>query len=315
MIIDPKVVTPAERILNLAAYLKEKLPSGVSIDDITANVKGYDPEQSRDQKGRLIGEGPEWEALRRKVRRDLEDLTTEWGIESEYDESNRLYRLRPPFFNLEERRELIAAASTIRIDGIDGVAGQIGTGVNDLEAGTVVQVHPLVATLRDAMVDHQKVEFLYEETLRTLEPWALGKWRNSWYVAGWEPKNEAFRRYRLDRISGTISRVGPVEAFVVQDWFDSELAFDLDPNSWGHDPLLIARVEVDQDFGPSFISEFQGEVTSKSDEIWEVEFKVRHYQSTLVRLLAFREHARIVSPPPLQSLVQDHLFAVIEKTT
>jgi hypothetical protein len=101
----------------------------------------------------------------------------------------------------------------------------------------------------------------------------------------------------------------------VQDWFDSELAFDLDPNSWGHDPLLVARVEVDQDFGPSFISEFQGEVTSKSDEIWEVEFKVRHYQSTLVRLLAFREHARIVSPPPLQSLVQDHLFAVIEKTT
>ncbi len=307
-------VSPTERILNLAAYLKKCKAKNVdaTLDSITLDVEGYDHEKGRTGSGDLASEGPEWESLRRLVRRDLEDLDKGFGIKATFNESDRCYQLAPPFFKSNERTALISAAAAVNIEGIEGGAGQIGTGVNDAEAEIVIQVHPLVAILRDAIYDRQAIEFMFEETNRFIQPWALGKWRKWWYLAGWDPDKEAIRRYRLDRMEN-VKGVGSTDTFLVADWFDAEKAFNLDPNAWGRDPLLEARVDVDRDFVAAFVEEFGaeivGDVSTDGDTI-EAAFKVRNYDSTRVRLLAFRGHARVISPPQLRDLIRDHLAAI-----
>ena len=303
--------TPTERILNLAAYLKWR-GEGASLDDIARNVHGYDPHAARDEHGDLLAEGAEWEALRRMVRRDLEDLREAWGIDTIYDDEAHRYRLQPPFFTTQERSALIAAAVAVDVEGIDGHRGQLGGGVDDAGAQVVIRVHHHVADLRDAIQTRTVVRFDHEGRSRVLQPFALGTWHSRWYVAGWDPEMEALRRYRLDRIDqpGPMERVGPPGSYEIPDWFDPVLAFDFDPNAWGRDARLRARVRVERDHLPAFLADLGGQVVDEVDGEPVVAFEVRHYESTRNRILFFRDHAQVLGPPELVALVRDHLAAL-----
>jgi predicted DNA-binding transcriptional regulator YafY len=122
------------------------------------------------------------------------------------------------------------------------------------------------------------------------------------------------RRYRLDRIEdeGAVERVGPANAYEVPEWFDPELAFDFDPNSWGRDPRLRARVRVERDHVPRFLDDFGGEVVDTADGEPVVAFDVRHHESTRNRLLFYGEHVRVLGPPALVAIVRDHLTAIAQ---
>lgn len=304
--------TPTERILNLAAYLKLCGTAGATLDAIATNVHGYDHDAARDEHGTLLSEGPEWEALRRMLRRDLEDLRRSWGVDAVYDEDDHCYRLQPPFFTTRERTALIAAAATVDVEGIDVRDGQLGAGVDDAVAQVVIRVHDLVIDLREAISTRTAVRFDHEGRSRVLEPYALGVWRGRWYVAGWDPEIGALRRYRLDRVEhhGALDRVGAPGTFTVPDWFDAVLAFDFDPNAWGRDPRLRARVRVERDHLPAFLADFGGEVVDEVDGEPVVAFEVRHHESTRNRLLFFRDHVRVLAPAELVTIMREHLAAL-----
>lgn len=304
--------TPTERILNLAAYLKQCGEQGATLDAIAGNVHGYDHDTARDEQGTLVSDGPEWEALRRMARRDLEDLRAAWGIDATYEEEAHCYRLRPAFFTKRERTALIAAAAAVDVEGIDGRYGQLGAGVDDAAAQIVIRVHDLVVDLRDAIWTCTKVRFDHEGRTRVLAPYALGTWRGRWYVAGWDSEVGALRRYRLDRIEhrDPIDRVGEAGAYDVPDWFDPVLAFDFDPNAWGRDARLRARVRVEPDHLSAFLADLGGEIVGEAGDGPVVAFEVRHYESTRNRLLFFRDHVRVLGPPELVAMMRDHLRAL-----
>ena len=309
----PASVTPTGRIFNLAAYLKQCGLQGSTLDDLTRHVAGYDHDIGRDSSGRLATGTPEWESLRKALQRDLKDLRDMWGIDADFDERDHVYRLRPPFFTPKERAALIAAAATVDVEGIDDRPGQIGTGVSDVVADVVIRVHTLVADLRDAIDARSTVAFVHLGRRRTFQPYALGSWRGRWYAAGWDPELETMRRYRLDRIETD----GPLERldsppFEVLQWFDPDLAFELDPNAWGRDPLVRAQVSVDRDFLTAVVEEFGATVRESGLDGGRaiVAFDVRHYESTRNRLLAFRDHVRVLAPTALVAMMRDHLAAV-----
>jgi len=75
--------SPTERILNLAAFLNDRRRAGVTLDEIARSVPGYrDDADGTD----LVPQSPEWEAVRRKVRRDFASLQDDWGITVTYVE-------------------------------------------------------------------------------------------------------------------------------------------------------------------------------------------------------------------------------------
>jgi predicted DNA-binding transcriptional regulator YafY len=301
------VPSAAERILRLAAYLEAHERDVITIDEIRRDVAGYDDGTT--------GSKAEWEAARKKLQRDIHDLDSGWGIKVVYDEANHRYRLAPPFLSARERAALISAAAVVTVEGLQALEpGAIGSGVDDAAARVVVQVHALVAGFRDAISTRTSLRFRYEGRDRVFEPWALGVWRNKWYVAGGDPTRDGvMRRFRLDRIDiagdPPLTAVGEPGGFEIPDWFDLDKAFDFDPNSWGADAPLDARIRVERDHALAFETEFGGEETARdAQHAWFV-LTVRHYESFVNRLLGFRGHAVVEEPAELVARVRDHLTA------
>jgi len=312
------MTSPTERILSLAAYLDEHRADDVTLGDITRDVPGYDDGTApRDDWGRLVADTPEWQTVRKKVRRDLADLEEQWGIDAVYDEQSHCYRLAPPFLTPRQRAALISAAAVVTVEGLTAdEPGAIGSGVDDATARVVVQVHAHVTVLRDAIDSRTAVRFRHEGRDRELEPWALGVWRGKWYVAGGDPRHAgAMRRFRLDRVDPApgddgLRTVGDPGAFTIPDWFDVDKAFDFDPNSWGTDPPCLVTVRVEADHLGAFLDEFGGEVDDAAGGAAVVTLTVRHHESFRNRLLGFRGHAVVTAPPEAVALVRDHLVAV-----
>jgi hypothetical protein len=307
---------PTERILRLAAFAADRCAKGgaITLTDIVDGV-GYDADDApRDERGELETKTRQWETVRKMVTRDLKDLGDAWGIRLEYDDSAHAYRLQPPFFTPAERRALLAAVGIVSVEGApDGLPGELGSGLDDRGALIVLRLHALVSSLRGAIGERTAVTFVLHGVVRHVQPYALGMWRNHWYLAGFDLDRATLRRYRLDRIeegTPTIELSGAPDAYVIPDDFDAEAAFDLDPNSWGQDPLLHARVRVGIDHVDAFLSELGGSVEERGADHVVIGLDVRHYVSFRTRLLAFRRSAVVLEPPELVAMVRDHLATV-----
>lgn len=303
---------PAERILRLAAYASDKARhhETITLTDIVDDVPGYECAAARDEHGLIVSEGSEWETVRKRLTRDIADLREHWGIRLEYDDADHSYGLAPPFLTTAERRELVAAAGAVAIEGPPGAhPGDVGAAVDDSTALVVVRLHELVAELRDAMRARVAVSYRYEGRMRNVEPYALGMWRNRWYLAGRDRDADGLRRFRLDRIEddggGPVTRTA--DTYEIAPEFDDEHAFDLDPNVWGPDPVVRARVRVGRDHVDAFLAELGGTVVAAEGDVAFVELDVREYRSFRTRLLAFRGAAVVLEPPELVAVVRDHL--------
>jgi proteasome accessory factor B len=279
--------TPAERILRLARYL-DATPE-VTLEQVVDELDGYDASRTG-----LPG-------LRKQLRRDLDTLEGSFGILVDYDPAAGVYRLQPPFFTEEQRRALIAAAATVAVDGLDEAApGELGSALDDQGARVVVSVHRRVAELSEPIATRTPVRFRYHGRERTVEAYAMGAWRNRWYLVGFERERGRSTRYRLDRIdevdgAPALVPAGEPGEYELPAGFDARAELRMDPNAWGHDPLVTARVRVDADHLGAFVQEFEPE-TVEGDT---VAIAVRHHVAFLLRLLAFRDHVRLLGPPEL----------------
>ena len=234
---------PAERILHLAAFAADRCDDGaeITLTDIVDGV-GYPTDAERDEQRQLKSGTTDWETVRKMVQRDLRDLHEHWGIRLDYDEAAHSYRLAPPFFTPDERRVLLAAVATVAVQGApDGEPGELGATLDDRRALVVLRLHHLVAMLRTAIGDRREVTFELYGVERHVQPYALGMWRNRWYLAGRDLDRGALRRYRLDRVDlgePAIAVLGAKHAYGIPVDFDVDAAFALDPNVWGQDRAL-----------------------------------------------------------------------------
>jgi predicted DNA-binding transcriptional regulator YafY len=306
-------------LLRLAAFMKKHRADGVRLQEISENVPGY--EAKLDSEGRF--EDPqEWEALRKRVRRDLQHLADVFGIGCRYDDEHERYFVEPPFFTDDERRHLVAAAALVRVDGLgDAELAALGSAVDEHGQRVVMRVHRHVLALREALAARRPVTFRYRGQERVFDPWAVGLWRDHWYTVGYAHNTGERRVYRLDRIEerddgSTIDRAGPDASYHPPDEFDAQQALLLDPNMWGHDPPVVARVRVERDWVTPFVREFGGEATpapagdgaASVDAV--VTLTVRHYESFRDRLFAFGTHAVLLDPPELVEYVRSWLSEV-----
>jgi hypothetical protein len=304
--------SPADRILKLAAYAADcaRTYTPVTLTSVVDDVPGYATDAPRDDLGDIVADTTEWEAVRKKLQRDLTVLRDSWGISLDYDETDHSYRLAAPFFTAAERRALLVAAATVDVEGLPNTKpGELGAAIDDSGVSVILRLHALVAAFRVAISSRNRVSFEYDGRTRTVEPFALGMWRNKWYLAGCDATNSEFRRFRLDRIESPAIAVDAGSHYEIPDDFDPDTAFALDPNEWGTDPLLRARVRVSPDHMQAFVDELGGEVTREGDALF-VELDVRHYDSFRTRLLAFGRNAVVESPPELVDRVRAHLVAL-----
>ena len=283
-----------DRVLRLAAYIAHERV--FTLDKATIDVEGYG-EALRNPDGSLRSDAKGYDALRSRFRRDLEILRAEFGIEAPYDSEAARYELRPPFFTPSERRALIAAAGAvvITLEGeTDADPEVLGSAVDDDRAEVFLTVTPDALSLLKAQRAGSPVTFTYRGKARVLEPWAVGTWRRHWYVVGNEKQAGPARRFRIDRITDLEVTDGH---FDIPPDFDSDAAFDMDPNAWGDDPRVTVRIEVDAEFADRLADAIGGEVISHAQPKAIVEAESTNRDALTDRLLELGPRARLVDPP------------------
>ena len=297
-------IKPYERMASLAAYVAAR-PEGVTKSDVLADVPGYAG----------LGES----ALEKQLGRDRDVLRASLGIDIEYSDTDHLYRIRGPFFTARERAALITAAAFVDVEGVgdDDLPGELGTAVSQDQALVVVRVHDRVVELRDAIAARRAVTFRYPGEDRQVDPYVIGMWRNRWYLVGRDHDADDIRKFRLDRIDVVdgdepVVAVGAHDAFSVPADFDAAVALQLDPNTWGQDPPLTARVRVDHDHAPQLLGEFAGVVKDDRPDGTVVAIEVRDYESFVIRLLGFGTAAHLLSPPELVARLRGWLVPQVE---
>jgi len=222
--------TRTERLVNLVICLLSTRRF-LTASQIAATVPGYehDPNDPRDH-----------EAFQRKFERDkaeLRDLGVplETGTASVFDTepgyriARREYAL--PDVHLEPD-EAAAVGIAARLWQHAGLAAAATSGLLKLRAAGVdvdpsatLGVEPVVTVdaafspLQQAARERREVRFGYRTPeddaaqTRHLQPWGVVSWRGRWYVVGHDLDRDAARCFRLSRVVGAVTLVGPPDAY------------------------------------------------------------------------------------------------------
>jgi proteasome accessory factor B len=244
----PGPLPPAERLLNLVIALVNT-PGRMTKEQIRASVAGYDREGSAD-------------AFERMFERDKETLrelgvpvVTVHGPAHGDDPGYRVdldaYSLPPMELSAAELAVLGLAAElwqdqTLRADATRALTKLRVVGATpsatDAIVGLAPRLHaagPALGPLLDAAHAHQVVEFTYrtastgEVLRRRVQPWRIIASGGGWYLVGLDSVRGAERVFRLSRIVGDVTVLGPPDAF--------EVPPDVDPRA-----ILVAAQRGDQ---------------------------------------------------------------------
>ena len=81
----------------------------------------------------------------------------------------------------------------------------------------------------------------------------------------------------------------------------------MDPNAWGSDSPVVARVHIARGHEPRFLGEFTAEVEATDRDGTTLVVEVRDYESFLIRILGFGTGARLLGPDELVTQLRDWL--------
>ena len=288
-----------ERLLNLTAALLET-PRPLSASEVARRVYGYPEEKS---------------AFRRMFERDKEDLR-EMGVpvviteipgtdppESGYRIPKDEYYLRDPGLEPDELAALHLAASTVRLDGIEGAGGlwKLG-GLPSTPAPadrgpevTPIPVDRRMVALFDAVAERKPVQFRYNDAERTVDPYRLDFQRDHWYVSGFDHLREDERNFRVDRIEGDV-------VCGVRHSFERPATgvpgARVEPWQLGEGEPVQARVLVDARQAAIAIGEAGRDavVEERDDGSVVLQLSVTNLDGLRSFVLGFLEHAEVVGP-------------------
>lgn len=196
------------------------------------------------------------EVSERTIYRDMQDLTLSGiPITGEAGHGYRLlkgFQLPPLMFTEEEVEALLLGARMVRAWTDKGLAGAAHQALQKIEHvipdklkpqlqrnDMIVPDFPMegqaseqLQTLRKAIRHLNKVSLCYtradgEQSNRTIHPLGLFYWGKVWTVVGWCEKRDAFRHFRLDRMTKCSQlniQYSVYAGRTLQDYLDTECA-------------------------------------------------------------------------------------------
>ncbi|MDE0927245.1 MAG: WYL domain-containing protein [Acidimicrobiales bacterium] len=262
------------------------------------------------------------DTARRAFERDKDELKA-LGIPIEYEEILRSegakggYRIRQESFSgqgpdlaPDELSALHVAANLVRLraDPLWPLGGDPG---GEDRPAPVAQLigDDRVANLLQAVAERHEVTFRYLDAQRVLQPYRLSFSRGRWYLSGWDKDREAERRFRVDRIDGTV-QLGNAESF---DRPPARLESNDDqPWRYGSGETIKAKMAVDA-VHATWVRNFLGEgavIEEHADGSLLVEEEVVNKEAFRSFVLTFLDGAEILGPQELRQDMLDWLEAL-----
>ncbi len=301
-----------ERIVRLALYAFRG--QTFTIAEATSDIPGYTEDRDAAHDGSAADD------VRKKFGRDLIELREKFGIDFEFIAEDNCYKVASQFFDGAERTALIAALAVVEVEGIaqdNAAMTKYAAAVDSSGRSVIIALHEHFLAIRSAMSEGHPIAFRYHGRDRVLEPWALGHWRNNWYVVGNDLTADSYRRYRLDRIEsndGAAIEVLSDSTYRPPADVGSRDHLRLDPNEWGSDPAVEALIDVHPDHVHRLLEDLGGTAVAadgNSYQGWpQFSLEVRDYESFRDRILRLGTHARVQGPPVLVSGITSWLEAL-----
>ena len=267
-------------------------------------------------------------AFRRMFERDKADLRT-IGVPIEVA---TLYRLDPPVegyrisarayagrdvrFDPDELAALHLATNLVRLEGGSGAglarlggahgSDSIGAATAGAEVGEL-PFHDSLAKLVAAAIGGRAVSFPYRATERRVEPWRLSFHRGHWYLVGWDVGPGEERMFRVDRIGGPVTELGPAD-HPVGEGPDPRT---VKPWEFGAGDPVEVRVLVDADQASWACHRAGVDGEPRSDGSVVLTLQVRDPAALRSFVLEFLEHAEVLEPDWLRDEVVAWLEALV----
>ena len=227
----------AERLVNLVLCLLSTRQF-LTAERIRTAVPGYEPDD---------GTARADEAFKRMFERDKAELrelgipletgkTSIFDTEEGYRIARRDYELPEVSLEPDEAAAVGLAArlwqSAELADAARGALLKLRAGGVDVEPARTLDVEPRLDAAEealhpclDAVQAGRAVRFAYRkpsgvESDRDVEPWGVVSWRGRWYLVGHDRGRGAPRCFRLSRVLGAVSPVGPDSAVKVPTGID-----------------------------------------------------------------------------------------------
>ena len=293
-----------ERLLNLtAALLNTSRP--LSASELRARMAGAYSEDLT--------------AFRRMFERDKADLRA-IGVPIEVTTLHRLdppvdgYRIPAPAyagrdvrFDPDELAALHLATNLVRLEGGAGVGlarlggAQGGDEAVIESAGEAVEsvlkvdelpFHEALSKLVAAAIGRQAVRFVYRDAERSIEPWRLSFHRGRWYLVGWDCGQSAERLFRVDRIDGPVTELGPATRPVGEGPDPRTIK----PWEFGAGEPVDVRVLVDADQASWACHRAGVDGERQPDGSVVLTLRVREPAALRTFVLDFLDHAEVLEP-------------------
>ena len=225
------------------------------------------------------------------------------------------YYLRDPGLDPDELAALHLAATTVRLEGVQGaealwkLGGVVPSEDGPLAGGrAALPGDPRLPALFDAVSGHRLVRFDYRGRPRELEPYRLRIDRGHWYLEAAAVGSDELRSFRVDRIEGDVA-TGEPGAFTPP----AELP-DRGGQPWelGEGPPVTATVAIDGDQAPwalQHLGEDARVERAADDGGIVVSLEVVDREAFRSFVLTFLDHAEVLDPPELR----DDLVAWLEQ--
>lgn len=264
-------------------------------------------------------------AARRAFSRDIEALAR-MGVPVEvvdgqvpaYRVRREAYELPDPGLTEEEAAALHLALATVEVDLPEGSPAEslwkLTGGASEritAPAGAVANLpgHQHLAALWAAVNERQQVRFAYRGQDRTVQPWQLSCQRGHWYLRGFDASRSGDRLFRVDRIDGAVTAVGPAGAFERPPGATSAAP----PPAWllGDEVRYVARLEVDAGQATWARSQAGTEVEEvRPDGSIVLAVPVANPEAFRSFALSLLDHAEVLGPPAARADIVAWLEAI-----
>ncbi|MEO5680306.1 MAG: WYL domain-containing protein, partial [Acidimicrobiales bacterium] len=281
--------------------------------DLLAALLDASQPRTRVDLQRLVPLYPEEEvAARRAFSRDVEVLAR-MGVPVEvadgqvptYRVRREAYELPDPGLSEDEAAALHLALATVDLDLPEGSPAEalwkLTGGATEritAPAGATASLpgHEHLGELWAAVNGRQRLHFAYRGDVREVEPWQLSCQRGHWYLQGFDTGRDGKRLYRVDRIEGAVTPVGPPAAFDRPAGTGPAAP----PPPWllGDEVRYVARLWVDA--GQAELVQAQGatEVEERrSDGSVVLAVPVANPEAFRSFALTLLDHAEVLGPP------------------
>ncbi|USQ81103.1 YafY family transcriptional regulator [Ornithinimicrobium faecis] len=193
-------------------------------------------------------------------------------------------------------RQVMPARLRHRVDALQVTALRGGSQQQSVDGEVLLEVGR-------ACRDHQRLRFDYTakdgaQTRRDTEPHRLVSWGRRWYVVAWDLDRDAWRTFRLDRLTPKIP-VGP--RFTPRELTDEQVDALLSPfaenRTWPAQGSVILHAPA-RDVA-RWLGLDQGTVTALTADSCRVEIGSWSYGSLAAWLLLFEADFEVLGPPEL----------------